>query len=126
MYKLCVQSEFSAAHKLNLYQGECQRIHGHNWKVEATVAGKELDELGMAIDLLLLEKLLQECLHQFDHRMLNEVQPFDKMNPTSENLARYIFHWLRDHLPGKVWVDQVRIYETDRLSVTYSEDDVDR
>jgi len=123
MYSLCVESEISSAHRLNLYQGECQRTHGHNWKIKATVSGSELDELGMVIDLMVLRQMLNDCLGQFDHRLLNEVPPFDQMNPTSENLARHIFEWLKKNVPAKIRVDQVEIFETDRLSVTYREDD---
>ncbi len=126
MYKLTVQSSFSAAHRLDFYEGECQRIHGHNWKVEATVAGRELDKLGMAIDLMVLQSILEECLQQFDHRMLNDIPPFDQLNPTSENLARHIFGWLKERLPSNVWVDEVKVYETDHLSVAYREEASDR
>lgn len=126
MFKLCVQSDLSAAHQLNLYQGACQRIHGHNWKIKATIAGKQLNELGMVIDLLVLKQILDECLAQFDHRMLNDVPPFDKMNPTSENLASYIYQWLKARLPQNVYVDQVEVFETDQLSVTYTDVHVDR
>lgn len=120
MYTLCVQSEFSAAHHLMDYPGACKRIHGHNWKVKVAISKPELDDLGMVMDLMALKKELDKCLDPFDHQMINEIPPFDKLNPTSENLAKYIFQDLRKVLPAAVKVDSVEVFETDMLSVTYS------
>jgi len=120
MYKLCVTTHFSAAHRLKFYPGACERIHGHNWKIKVTVAGSELDETGMLMDLLVLRTMVNECIQPFDHRLINEVPPFDAMNPTSENLARYIFDWLQNNLPNKVSVVEVEAGETDELAVIYS------
>ena len=88
MFTLCVKARFSGAHRLVNYPGACQRIHGHNWQVKARIRARELDEQGMVMDLMQLSSLLKECLDQYDHRMVNEVAPFDSLNPTSENLAR--------------------------------------
>ncbi len=123
MYELTVESEFSAAHVLNGYPGACKRTHGHNWKVLASVKSMNLDELGMVMDLVELKKHLENCLMQFDHQLVNEIPPFDRMNPTSENLARYVFGWLKERLPQKVQVSKVQIFETDKLSVSYSEEE---
>jgi 6-pyruvoyltetrahydropterin/6-carboxytetrahydropterin synthase len=122
MYKLCVESEFSAAHRLPEYPGNCERVHGHNWKVQVTIKSNKLDDLGMVIDLMELKKYVDDCLLQFDHRLLNDVPPFDRTSPTSENLARFIFDWLKKNLPAKAPVEKVQIYETDQLSVSYSEE----
>ncbi len=120
MYKLCVESDFSAAHRLVNYPGACQRLHGHNWKIKATVAAEELNELGMVIDLYELKQKLDDCLCQFDHRVLNEVQPFDKINPTSENLAKYIYEYYEKQLPENVNLFQIELFETEKFSVIYS------
>jgi len=120
MYKLNVITHFSAAHRLKFYPGECERIHGHNYKIKVTVAGDELDELGMLMDLMVLRTIVNECVQPFDHRLINEVAPFDSINPTSENLANYIFSWLKKNLPNKVTVTQVEVGETEELSVIYS------
>ena len=120
MFKLCVESDFSAAHRLVDYPGPCHRIHGHNWKVKATIAAETLDELGMVIDLYDLKTILDECLQQFDHRIINEVLPFDKINPTSENLAKYIYEFMENKCPEKVKMDQVEIFETEKFSVIFS------
>ena len=120
MFKLCVESDFSAAHRLVNYPGACNRIHGHNWKVKATIAAEELDEMGMVIDLFDLKKILDVCLDQFDHRIINEVQPFDEINPTSENLAKYIYEYFEKQLPEKIIIVQIEIFETEKFSVIFS------
>lgn len=120
MYKLSVESEFSAAHKLVKYPGACHRIHGHNWRVRVRVTAEKLDNLGMAVDLMMLKGLLDECLQQFDHQMINEIAPFDQINPSSENLAKYFFEWLEKRLPPVVTLEQVTLSETAQFSVTYT------
>ncbi|HNW60660.1 MAG TPA: 6-carboxytetrahydropterin synthase QueD [bacterium] len=121
MYKLVARAQFSAAHRLDYYPGACERLHGHNWQVRATIAGAELDKLGMVLDLMVFKTLLEECLQVFDHRLINEVAPFDTMNPTSENLARYIFEWMKNNLPAKAGIVEVEVAENDEFSVRYSE-----
>lgn len=121
MYQLVVKGQFSAAHRLVQYPGACARIHGHNWKVKATMAGDKLDALGMVFDMMALQSILQECLDQFDHHMINEVAPFDQLNPSSENLAHFIYHWMKKRLPEPVQIVQVEVAENDEFSVAYSE-----
>ncbi len=121
MYKLVVESFFSAAHHLVEYPGACRRIHGHNWNVKATIASENLDESGMVMDLFDLKKILDDCLSQFDHRLINETSPFDKVNPTSENLAKYIYDFMKQRLPQFINMHQVQISETEKFSVIYSE-----
>ena len=121
MYKLSVESQFSAAHRLLQYPGACKRIHGHNWKVKTQVSAAELNELGMVIDLLEMQKLLDDCLMQFDHQMINDIEPFDRINPTSENLARYIFQQIKEKLPERIKMESVEVLETDGFSVIYEE-----
>ncbi len=83
---------FSAAHAIRGYNGECENIHGHNWKVELEVAAEKLDALGFVIDFVLLEKLLKnEVLSHLEHKNLNETKPFDAINPSAENIAAYIY-----------------------------------
>ena len=95
MFELTVKAEFEAAHQINGYNGKCQRLHGHNWSVEALVEGYELDELGMLIDFKILKAELNKVLDELDHRYLNELPIFSKgTNPTAENLAKYIFDTL--------------------------------
>lgn len=122
MYKLTVESGFSAAHRLVNYPGACSNLHGHNWKVKLTISATELDDTGMVIDLMELKNYLDECLQQFDHHLINEVEPFDVTNPTSENLARYIYQWIRDRLPEKIGIETVQVLETEDFAVSYCAD----
>lgn len=125
MYTLKVEGAFEAAHRVVDYPGKCDRLHGHNWKVEAVVKGKELDELGMLVDFKVVKNALKEVLDRFDHRYLNELKPFsDGLNPTAENLARIIFEELA---PSKAFVRDshlyaITVYETPNSSVTYTKD----
>ncbi|HNR68481.1 MAG TPA: 6-carboxytetrahydropterin synthase QueD [bacterium] len=120
MYELTVQTTFSAAHHLLDYSGACRRIHGHNWKVKASLQASQLNEKGMVFDLMEFQRILNTCVQQFDHRMINEVPPFDRINPTSEHLARIIFEWMSEHLPANLRLTEIRVAETDDYSVVYT------
>jgi 6-pyruvoyltetrahydropterin/6-carboxytetrahydropterin synthase len=117
MYKLIVRTRFSAAHFLREYPGVCARVHGHNWLVKVTVAAPDVDENGMVVDLVTLKKTIDECVDQFDHRIINEVPPFDRLNPTSENLAKYLYDYIAPRIT--IAVVGVEIAETDDYSVIY-------
>ena len=121
MYKLVVESFFSAAHHLVEYPGACRNIHGHNWIVIATIASETLDDSGMVMDLFALKKILDDCLSRFDHRLINETPPFDTINPTSENLAKYIYDYMKKRLPQGITMQQIEICETEKFSVIFSE-----
>ncbi|MBN1998880.1 6-carboxytetrahydropterin synthase QueD [candidate division KSB1 bacterium] len=120
MFKLVVKAEFSSAHHLVDYPGDCKRVHGHNWKIYATVGSKSLNDQGMVIDLLDLESILKEIVAPLDHRLLNEVPPFDGLNPTSENIARYVYDSIADKMPPHVIVDNIKVFETDDYAVIYT------
>lgn len=117
MYKLVIHSGFSAAHALRGYDGICSDIHGHNWRVSVTFAAGELDENGMAVDLVALKRAVDGCAATLDHRFINQVPPFDKVNPTSENLAKYFFDQLSVGLP--VRVISVEVAESNDYAVVY-------
>lgn len=125
-YVVRVNSEFAAAHMLRGYAGACERVHGHTWKVEAEVVTHELDGLGMGIDTHELRDALGVILGELDHQFLNEVAPFDEVNPTAENVAAFVYGRLARVLQaargGRVAVRAVTVRENDRSSVTYSED----
>lgn len=109
MYRLRIESQFDAAHKLVGYNGKCSRLHGHTWKVEVFVVGKELDTAGLLVDFGLLKEKLREITDKLDHSFLND---FKKVgNPTSENISRYIFQNLRDS-PKNVRLEKVRVWES--------------
>ncbi|WP_297057353.1 6-carboxytetrahydropterin synthase QueD [Thermosulfurimonas sp.] len=123
MYELTVRDEFSAAHQLRGYEGACEHLHGHNWKVEVAVRGRDLNSIGILIDFKELKRALREVLGELDHRNLNELPAFRELNPSSENLARYIFDRLRERLAGKpVKVYRVTVCETERACASYLED----
>ena len=109
MFEVKVNNSFSAAHRLRNYQGKCEELHGHNWKVEITARTERLDALGLALDFSLLKKILTEELDRLDHKYLNEIPPFDSMNPTSEVLAQYLF----DAIGKKIDDDRVRLVRVD-------------
>ncbi|MDY6813251.1 MAG: 6-carboxytetrahydropterin synthase QueD [Pseudomonadota bacterium] len=119
-YTLKILSEFASAHTLRGYPGACQRMHGHNWKVEVEVQASELDELGMAVDFKRIKQAAREIAAQLDHRYLNDIPPFDTRNPTAENIAAYFYAELTERLnaPGLA-VHAVTLWETDRACVRY-------
>jgi 6-pyruvoyltetrahydropterin/6-carboxytetrahydropterin synthase len=118
-YELFIQADFSAAHNLREYKGKCERLHGHNWRVDLRLAGSRLNREGMLIDFVEAKRILGEALEPFDHRYLNEVPPFDKLNPSSENLARVIAESVAARLPAGVRVASVTAWESERCSATY-------
>ncbi len=119
MFELNVESDFSAAHQLRAYRGKCEKLHGHNWRVKLRVAGEDLGDEGMLVDFKELNAWLKRALERLDHAFLNDVPPFDTINPTSENLARYIAESVGANLPPAVRVAQVTVWESDRCSATY-------
>jgi 6-pyruvoyltetrahydropterin/6-carboxytetrahydropterin synthase len=122
MFTVTIETEFSAAHILRGYDGPCSRPHGHNWKVIVEAKTEKLDQIGMSVDFFLLQKKTQEVVAKFDHRDINTIPPFDKeLNPTSENLARYIFQELKTQLPSNVQLSSVTIAETGQYTAKYTE-----
>ena len=121
MYKLLIKSHFDAAHHLPGYPGKCAGLHGHTWKIEVVVEGEKLNEIELVYDFRDLKAQLNKLLNQFDHKYLNEVPPFDKLSPTGENLAKYLFNSLKKELPPEVTLSEVRVWESDDACLTYSE-----
>ena len=120
MYELTIEDHFAAAHNLRGYKGDCERLHGHNWRVTVQVAAEGLDEQGMVIDFRDLRKALIQILDGLDHAYLNEVPPFDRINPTTENLCRHIAEQLRSLLPDTVSVRRVTCWESDCCGASYT------
>ena len=122
MYEITSETMFSAAHRLKNYSGPCENLHGHNWNVRATVRCSDLDISGIGIDFKILKKNLKEITNDFDHCDLNKVlEPYD-LNPSSENIARYIFNKLRDALQGcNGSVARVEVFETPANCAAYYE-----
>ena len=118
MYEITIISEFSSAHSLREYRGKCEELHGHNWKVELAVASGRLDKTGLVMDFKKLKQHLWTVLEKLDHRHLNELAFFKKVNPTSENIARYIYHSVKKKIPT---VKSVTVWESEKASATYYE-----
>lgn len=121
MYKLSTHLNFSSAHYLNNYNGNCAQLHGHNWKVRVEVSARELNETGMALDFKNLNDLAWRIIGKFDHQVINEVEPFDKVNPTAENLARFLFKEIAKTLPKNIKIEKIGLWETEKYLVEYSE-----
>jgi 6-pyruvoyltetrahydropterin/6-carboxytetrahydropterin synthase len=123
MYTVTIQTEFSAAHIIRGYNGPCSRLHGHNWKVTVEAKTDVLDTIGMSVDFYVLQKKTEEIVAKFDHRDINSIPPFDKeLNPTSENIARYIYDELKKLLPPQVKLSFVAISETGQYTAKFSDD----
>lgn len=122
-YNLKVVSDFASAHTLRDYPGDCSRMHGHNWKVEVEVEATVLDNVGMGIDFKDIKHAARELTDQLDHRYLNDIPPFDSVNPTAENIAAFLYRGLADTLNSdRVRVKAVTLWETERACVRYTED----
>jgi 6-pyruvoyltetrahydropterin/6-carboxytetrahydropterin synthase len=120
-YTLKVLTEFASAHTLAGYPGACSRMHGHNWKVEVEVVAATVDETGMAIDFKRIKQAANEVGGRLDHRYLNDIPPFDRLNPTAENIASWFFQELSKSLNTEhAKVHSVTLWETDRACVKYS------
>ncbi|HFD79358.1 MAG TPA: 6-carboxytetrahydropterin synthase QueD [Gammaproteobacteria bacterium] len=123
-YVLKIVTDFASAHTLRDYPGACARMHGHNWKVETEVLATGLDELGMGIDFRHVKQATREIAQRLDHRYLNELEPFDRINPTAENIAAYFYQELSARLnDDRIRVHAVTLWETERACVRYSEDE---
>jgi 6-pyruvoyltetrahydropterin/6-carboxytetrahydropterin synthase len=122
MFVLKIVTDFAAAHSLRDYPGNCSRLHGHNWGVEVKVQSEVLDETGIAIDFREIKNQTREVANRLDHFYLNDIKPFDEINPTAENIAKYFFDELKKLInTDTVSVKEVTIWETPRSAVTYSE-----
>lgn len=120
MYEVDIARDFSAAHCLRGYQGNCSNLHGHNWVVQAVVRASELDEIGIAVDFRKLKSELESILGCFDHVNISELDCFKDSNPTSENIAKVIFDRLAAKInDGRVYVHRVRVCESPGSGATY-------
>lgn len=120
MYKIGVISHFSAAHSLRNYKGKCESLHGHNWKVELIVSSAKLNPCGMVIDFSELRSMLYSVLEHLDHKHLNDLDYFRENNPSSEEIARYIFINLEKRIAEKnCKLDEVRVWETENSHASY-------
>jgi len=119
-YELSIETHFSAAHQLRDYPGDCARLHGHNWHVKLFVRCSDLDDLGLAIDYKIMKSSLKAALEPWDHYNLNDVAPFDRINPSSENVARLLYQDMSKRLDNeRLHVSRIEIAETCTAKVSY-------
>ena len=122
MYEVSVDETFAAAHNLRGYKGKCENLHGHNYKVRVTLAGKEVDSVGLLYDFVHLKQVIQSVIRSLDHKYLNELSPFDVLNPSAENIAKYIYDQTAKQLrqaPNGAGVSSITVWETDVTAATY-------
>lgn len=120
MFELKIVTDFCAAHQLREFKGDCERLHGHNWKIEVYVMGQKVDPTGLVIDFKVLKTQVKEILKELDHRFLNDVPAFRDQNPSSENIAKYIAEQLDPRLKDTgVSVSRVTAWESDDACATY-------
>ncbi|HTP49361.1 MAG TPA: 6-carboxytetrahydropterin synthase QueD [Anaeromyxobacteraceae bacterium] len=126
IYEISKDFLFSAAHQIRLHPGKCERLHGHNWRVRIHARASSLNALGMVVDFADLQRMVAEIGSRFDHRNVNEVPPFDEVNSTAENLARFFYEEarqrLRDQEGGRVTVAKVEVWENEGSLAVYRED----
>lgn len=119
VFRTFIETRFSAAHRINGYQGQCGKLHGHTWKVRVQVKTGRINEIGISIDFKELRLLTESVLEKLDHQLINEVAPFDQINPTAENLAKYIYETVAPTLPATLEMNEVIVWESDNYAVSY-------
>jgi len=123
MFELTIETSFSAAHQLRGYKGRCERLHGHNWKIQVHVTAERLNEIDIAIDFQELRRLTEEVIAPLDHSILNEIFPFTEKNPSSENIAKWIYDSLKKKInDDNIQLSGVTVWESEMSSATYYED----
>lgn len=121
MFEVTVQQTFAAGHALRNYRGKCENVHGHNYRIEVKVQGEQLDSIGLLVDFVELKRVMKEAIDYLDHQFINDLAPFDKLNPSAENIAKF-FH---DRISGGLKTDipvsvaEVKVWETDTSSALY-------
>ena len=121
MFEIAVEESFAAGHALRGYKGKCENVHGHNYKVRVTLRGAKLDSTGLLCDFADLRQIIARIIKTLDHKFLNDIAPFDQINPSAENLAKYFYDesarqvGVRDGLE----LAEVKVWETDTTTATY-------
>ena len=121
MFEVSVEETFAAGHALRNYKGKCENVHGHNYRVQVTFSGPELDSIGLLVDFVQVKKLMNTVVDRLDHKFLNDLPPFDVLNPSAENMAKYFYDEISGGLgrTTPVKLGEVRIWETDTTCATY-------
>lgn len=123
MFELTVEVGFSAAHQLRGYKGNCENMHGHNWRVQINIMAERLNDIDIAMDFREVKSIARDVISPLDHAFLNEVFPFTEKNPSSENIAKWIFDSLKKRInDDNLRVAGVTVWESDSASASYYED----
>ena len=123
VFEIYVETHFSAAHCLKGYPGDCARVHGHNWIIEVFVRCRRLNDIGIGIDFRDIKQAVRDVVQRLDHSNLNELPPFKHENPTSENIARFLYHELAERLNSDdVSISRIKVSETPGAGATYWEE----
>ena len=125
MFEVTVEKSFAAGHYLRNYKGKCEKPHGHNYKVQVTLRGRDLDKAGLLLDFKDLKNVVGNVIERLDHQMINDLEPFQTLNPSAENLARYFYQQAGTRLglltDGRVQVKEVTVWETEDAAARYFE-----
>ena len=121
MFEVTIEQTFAAGHALRNYHGKCENVHGHNYRCEVTIEGDQLDDTGLLMDFVALKKAVHSVIERMDHQWLNDFPPFDVLNPSAENMAKFIYDEVNKGIqPGPgVRLGSVRLWETDTSYATY-------
>jgi len=122
MYDLMIETQFASAHQLRGYKGKCETLHGHNWRVQVTVSADRLNDIGLAMDFHDLKAMVNDVVSSLDHAFLNDVFPFTEINPSSENISKWIYESLKKKVEQKNCnMVSVTVWESETASATYYE-----
>lgn len=122
MFEVSVEETFSAGHALRGYKGKCENPHGHNYRVRVNLEGEQLDSIGLLFDFAQLKRILRDLIGDVDHKFLNDQPPFDTINPSAENIAKFLYDETSKELRGVSHAPRIKsvtVWETDETSATY-------
>jgi 6-pyruvoyltetrahydropterin/6-carboxytetrahydropterin synthase len=120
MFEVTIEQTFAAGHALRNYHGKCENVHGHNYRCQVTMEGDQLDDTGLLVDFVLLKKVVGAVIDRMDHQWLNDFPPFDVLNPSAENIAKFIYdEVIKGIQTPRVRLGSVKLWETDTSVATY-------
>jgi len=124
MFEVTVEQTFAAGHALREYKGKCENIHGHNYKVQITVEGEQLNRIGLLVDFVELKRVVREVVNRLDHQFINDLEPFTIINPSAENIAKYFYDEVSERMgitdgETPTRISQIKIWETDTSIAVY-------
>lgn len=124
MFEVTVEHSFAAGHSLREYKGKCENVHGHNYRVQVTIEGEQLNRIGLLVDFVELKRAVRQVAERLDHQWINDLEPFTTLNPSAENIAKYIYDEVKAALEltssaNNVRIARVKLWETDTSIAVY-------